>query len=129
MNIPRILIVDDELRVPAMLRFGLGRSGLFHIREENDPSHAVATARSFKPDVVVLKVPPPQKNHCDVSRQIESDPTLHGVPIVRFATMLPVEKPFHRSGVLFFNQSSDANRLIEVITQILARRHALCMAA
>ena len=52
----KILLVDDEAGFTQLLKMNLEKSGDFEVTIENDSTKAIATARSFQPDVVLLDV-------------------------------------------------------------------------
>lgn len=81
-NKPRILIVDDNPRFSHSARLILQESGQYVVCEENDAVSAVETARSFRPDLILLDLVMPQLDGAEVAAQVESDWALHGVPIV-----------------------------------------------
>ena len=81
-NKPRILIVDDNPRFSHSARLILQQSGQYVVCEENDAASAVETARSFRPDLILLDLVMPQLDGAEVAAQVESDWALHGVPIV-----------------------------------------------
>jgi len=81
-NEPRILIVDDNPRFSHSARLILQESGQYVVCEENDAASAVETARSFRPDLILLDLVMPQLDGAEVAAQVESDWALHGVPIV-----------------------------------------------
>ena len=78
----RILIVDDNPRFSHSARLILQESGQYVVCEENDAASAVETARSFRPDLILLDLIMPQLDGAQVATQLESDWALHGVPIV-----------------------------------------------
>jgi len=81
-NKPRILIVDDNPRFSHRTRLILQQSGQYVVCEENEAASAVETARSFRPDLILLDLVMPHIDGAEVAAQIESDWALHGVPIV-----------------------------------------------
>ena len=81
-NKPRILIVDDNPRFSHSARLILQESGQYVVCEENDAASAVETARSFRPNLILLDLVMPQLDGAEVAAQVESDWALHGVPIV-----------------------------------------------
>ena len=104
-NKPRILIVDDNPRFSHSARLILQESGQYVVCEENDAASAVETARSFRPDLILLDLVMPQLDGAEVAAQVESDWALHGVPIV-FATGL-VTRDEARNG-----QRIDGHRVV-----------------
>jgi two-component system, OmpR family, response regulator len=104
-NEPRILIVDDNPRFSHSARLILQESGQYVVCEENDAASAVETARSFRPDLILLDLVMPQLDGAEVAAQVESDWALHGVPIV-FVTGL-VTRDEARNG-----QRIDGHRVV-----------------
>jgi two-component system, OmpR family, response regulator len=104
-NKPRILIVDDNPRFSHSARLILQESGQYVVCEENDAASAVETARSFRPDLILLDLVMPQLDGAEVAAQVESDWALHGVPIV-FVTGL-VTRDEARNG-----QRIDGHRVV-----------------
>ena len=72
-NKPRVLIVDDNPRFSHSARLILQESGQYVVCEENDAASAVETARSFRPDLILLDLVMPQLDGAEVAAQIESD--------------------------------------------------------
>ncbi len=77
----RILIVDDEPSFTRIMRLNLEKAG-FEVREENQATNAVAAAREFKPNLVLLDVIMPAMDGGDIAAQIQKDRHLKGTPIV-----------------------------------------------
>lgn len=82
MDKKRILIVDDEASFTRMVKLNLEKTGGFEVREENRATSALATAREFKPDLILLDVVMPTLDGGDVAGQIEKDRHLRGTPVV-----------------------------------------------
>jgi CheY-like chemotaxis protein len=84
---PRILIVDNNSQFARSARLLLDRSGKYVACTVIDPRRALETARSFKPDLVLVDPIMPQEDGPEVAAQFEADWALHSVPIV-FVTSL-----------------------------------------
>jgi len=93
---PKILLVDDEEAFTKVTRLTL--TG-YEIRIENDSRRALASAREFRPDLILLDVMMPNFDGGDVAAQIRTDPQLKEVPIV-FLTALVTEKERVRRPVM-----------------------------
>lgn len=87
MKTKRILVVDDEPSVTRSLKLNLEGTLRYEVRTENDATHAVAAAREFHPDLILLDVVMPGLDGCDVSARIHADSELRDTPIV-FLTAL-----------------------------------------
>ena len=89
---PRILIVDNNWRYARSARVLLDRSGKYIACTVIDPRRALETARSFKPDLVLVDLIMPQEDGPEAAAQLEADWALHGVPIVFFTSLITAEE-------------------------------------
>jgi CheY-like chemotaxis protein len=94
---PRILIIDDNRDFTHSAKLALERAGRYSVWEENEPVRAHQTAQRVKPDLILLDIVMPETDGGQVAARIESDPTLHRIPVV-FLTAL-VTKAEVRSGL------------------------------
>ena len=78
----RILIVDDEQSLTTLLTLNLEEFGDYEVRVENWPEDALAAAREFKPNLILLDIIMPRLPGGNVAAQIDADPLLKGTPIV-----------------------------------------------
>jgi CheY-like chemotaxis protein len=78
----RILVVDDEQSLTTLLKLNLEEFGDYEVRVENWPEDALAAAREFKPDLILLDIIMPRLPGGNVAAQIDADPLLTGTPIV-----------------------------------------------
>lgn len=77
----RILAIDDDPDVTQGLRRLLEKNG-YTVREENDSTHALQTAREFQPHVVILDYLMPRVHGGDVAWQLASDPELGDAKVI-----------------------------------------------
>src|SRR3984893_10972067 len=89
---PRILIVDNNSRFARGARLLLDQSGKFVACTVIDPRRALETARSFKPDLVLVDLIMPQEDGPEVAAQLEANWALHGVPIVFLTSLITAEE-------------------------------------
>jgi CheY-like chemotaxis protein len=89
---PRILIVDNNSKFARSARLLLDQSGNYIACTVIDPRRALETARSFKPDLVLVDLIMPQEDGPEVAAQLEADWALHGVPIVFFTSLITAEE-------------------------------------
>ncbi len=78
----RILIIDDEASFARIVKLNLEKTGTFEVRVENKAAYAVASAREFKPDLILLDVIMPAMDGGDVANQIKRDRNLKGTPVI-----------------------------------------------
>lgn len=85
-------MIDDEPDVTLLVRLNLQKTGRYDVFEENQAKRALATARTCKPDLVLLDVMMPDLDGGDVLAQLKDDANLRNVPVVFLtATVLPEE--------------------------------------
>jgi DNA-binding response OmpR family regulator len=115
----RILIVDDEASFTRMVKLNLEKTGQFEVREENKATYAMAAAREFKPDLIVLDVIMPNLDGGDIFGQLQNDRHLKGTPVIFLtATVSPREagvKGFNSGGALFLAKPVTLENLISCI--------------
>jgi len=78
----RILVVDDEAGLTHMVKRGLEATGKFVVMEENEGGRAVAVAREFKPDLVILDVMMPEVDGATVAAELAETKDLKHVPVI-----------------------------------------------
>lgn len=84
----RVLVVDDEALFTELVSATLDRRGDYVTKAVNDPREAIAIARDFQPDVILLDVMMPEMDGGDVSRAIEADPMLRSVPVIMLTALI-----------------------------------------
>jgi CheY-like chemotaxis protein len=94
---PHILIIDNNRDFTYSAKLGLERTGLYSVWEENEPARAHRTAQRVKPNLILLDIAMPETDGGEVAARIQSDPTLHRIPVV-FLTAL-VTRAEARSGL------------------------------
>jgi DNA-binding response OmpR family regulator len=77
---PRILIVDDEPDLLAVLRFGLESEG-FEVIEASDGERGLEMARAERPDLLVLDLMLPRMDGYKVCRALKFDERYKRLPI------------------------------------------------
>ena len=89
---PRILIVDNNSQFARSARLVLDQSGKYVACSVVDPRRALETARSFKPDLVIVALIMSREHGIEVATQLEADWALHGVPIVFLTSLITAEE-------------------------------------
>jgi len=88
----RILIVDNSSQFTRSARLLLEQTGNYVACAVNDPRRALETARSFRPDLVLVDLIMPQADGSEVAAQLEADWALHSVPIVFVTSLITPEE-------------------------------------
>ena len=76
----RIMVIDDEIDFTHMVKMLLQMSGPYQVREVHAARAAVASARDFQPDVILLDCMMPEIDGGEVASQLEADPETSHIP-------------------------------------------------
>jgi CheY-like chemotaxis protein len=125
MNKTRILIVDDEVGVTRLVKLNLERRGPYEVRTENNGAIALATAREFRPDLIILDVVMPNMDGGEIAAQIQADPELKHVPMLFLTAIISKQDhangPLIRGGIRFIAKPITLAALVEAIEETLAQ--------
>ena len=77
----RILVVDDEPDAIELIRFNLKASG-YEVLTAEDGEEALANARKFSPDMILLDVMLPEIDGLEVCKILRRDPATASLPII-----------------------------------------------
>lgn len=119
-NKPKILIVDDQKDFTMVTRRSLTD---YDFCEENDSSRALETARTFRPDLILLDVNMPNLDGGDIAAQIRADSELKDIPIVFLTGMVTqqeAEKHTLLGGFPFIAKPVNREKLVQYIEKYLA---------
>lgn len=81
MKTKRVLIVDDETPLRALVRANLEVDGL-DVIEAVDGTEGINMMREAKPDLVLLDIMMPGKDGIEVLEEVAADPELRNIPII-----------------------------------------------
>ena len=87
----KVLIIDDEAAFTNIVKLTLEVKDGYEVCVENDPRLAIAAARKFRPDIVLLDVVMPGFDGGEVHTQFLADPLLKRIPIM-FLTAIVRQK-------------------------------------
>ena len=119
----RVLVVDNEVTSTRMVRLTLERSGLFDICEVNDPLTALATARRFQPNLVLLDIEMPGLDGSGVARQLREDKALRNVPILFMTSLITPEEADHQlyaAGSRVLAKPVTISKLMQSVAEMLS---------
>ena len=118
----RILIIDDEASFTRMVRLNLEKTGFFEVREENKATSALAAAREFRPDLILLDVIMPGMDGGDVAAQIHNDRSLKNVPVVFLTATVTAREAgtagLNSGGSLFLGKPISIEHLVQTINEM-----------
>ncbi|MDQ6940467.1 MAG: response regulator [Verrucomicrobiota bacterium] len=95
----KILLVDYEPRVTALVRRALEATGKYLIKEERDCRCAVKTARFFQPDLVLFDIAMNHPRATAAARELQTDPEFKDTPVV-FLGVNPATETAVSAGIL-----------------------------
>jgi two-component system phosphate regulon response regulator PhoB len=78
---PRVLVVEDEAPLVAMLRYNLEKEG-FAVDEASNGEEALAKIAEQRPDAVLLDWMLPLVSGIEVCRQLRRAPATRGIPVI-----------------------------------------------
>ena len=82
MDKARILVVDDEEPLTRILKLHLEHTERYEVRVENHGARALAAAREFRPDLVLLDVLMPDRTGQEIWEELRADPELRDVAVL-----------------------------------------------
>ena len=81
---PKILMVDDEVQLIAMVQMRLEANG-YEVITANDGEEGLAKAKSEKPDLIMLDVMMPKMDGYKVCGLLKNDTRYSKIPIILFS--------------------------------------------
>jgi len=121
----RILVVDDEVGFTRFLKLNLDGTGRYDTRVENCAREALAAAREFHPDLILLDVMMPGMDGGDVGARLQKDPVAKDIPIVFVTAAVQKGEVVSRHGVIgglhFVAKPVAFEDLLDVIEDRLSR--------
>ncbi len=78
----RVLMVDDEPSLTRLTKLNLEETGRYEVRVVNKAREALAAAREFHPDIVLLDIMMPDGNGGDLAADMREDAQLKDLPVV-----------------------------------------------
>ena len=115
----RILVVDDNIEFSELLISLLGQREGYEVRVINDPAQALATARKFAPDLILLDMVMPGLDGGDVRSQFRAAPEIKDVPVIFLTSIVDQsEVDAHQGqigGDFFLAKSVRADRLVRAV--------------
>lgn len=115
----KILLVDHEPKVTAVVRRALESTGNYLVKVEQDSRLALHAAPWFVPDLVLLDAAKGE----DVNRQLKSDPSLKDTPFLFLSGEVAPEKKVVTGGIVsgysFLATAVTLDDLIRCVGEIL----------
>jgi len=121
----RVLIIDVEASFTRVLKLNLHDTGHYTAETVNDPAQALAVARDFSPDVILLDVMMPGVDGGELAARLQASSKLKDTPIVFLtAAVKRNETTLHQGridGLPFIANPDDFQEVIDCIENQLRR--------
>ena len=120
------MVVDDDPDVRLLVRSFLSREN-GDVIEATTGAEALALAREQRPDLVLLDLRLPGMDGHAVLRELRSDPSFSGLPVVvvsAFADRSSIDAAFAEGATRYVTKPFDRDELIEVIAEEIRRARA-----
>jgi len=88
----KILVIDDLKGMTHLLKQNLEATNRFIVRTENTGTNAVAIAREFQPDLIILDIMMPEISGDEVAAKFKEDIRLKHIPVVFFSSLVKKEE-------------------------------------
>ncbi len=96
----KILIVDDEQTFTEMVKLNLEETRKFEVRTENKGTKALAAAREFNPDIILLDIIMPDMTGSEAAEKLKDDPFTKNIPIVFLTAVVTKEEEKKGNGII-----------------------------
>jgi len=116
----RILVVDNEPAETRLVKLRLEATGLYEVFTENRGSFAVAAARKFKPDLILLDILMPDLPGSEVATALHEDPALAHIKVIFLTSMLKEGQEQKSGANIAIGKPSSSEELLAVVTQAFA---------
>ncbi|MDD5259124.1 MAG: response regulator [bacterium] len=121
----KILLVDDAADIVTVIRMRLESSG-YEVIVARDGKEALNTARSLRPDLIVLDLMLPGMDGFHVARMLKYDAQYKDIPIIMLTAK--AGESDRKTGAevgadAFMNKPFEAEKLLAKIRELLAARN------
>jgi CheY-like chemotaxis protein len=117
----KVLIIDDEAAFTNIVKLTLEVKDGYEVCVENDPRMAIAAARKFRPDIVLLDVVMPGLDGGEVHTQFLADPLLKRIPIMFLTAIVRQKEVDEHKGMIggsfYIAKPVTADGLIDAIKE------------
>lgn len=119
----RVLMVDDEVGFTNLAKMSLEKTGKYAVRVENAGEKAVAAAREFRPELILLDIVMPGKDGGEVLAELQATPETQGIPVAFLTATVSIKGVADRKnkigGLPFIAKPVSPKELMDEIEMIL----------
>jgi DNA-binding response OmpR family regulator len=117
----KILVIDDEPEITEIVQAFLVNAG-YMVKIENSSTAGMESAKSFKPDLILLDIMMPVMDGYEVCAKLKKDPQTMGIPVL-FLTGKDAKDDagmsFKSGGDLFIKKPFSCERLLNMVKVVL----------
>ncbi len=117
----KILVVDDDPKLSRLVATILDRVGGYDVVEENRPFAALATARHYQPDMILLDVDMPGKDGGTISRELAGDVALSKVPVLFVTSLISANESGLHNGARYLAKPVNPQLLLDTVRSLCPR--------
>ncbi len=121
MRFTRILLVDDDAELCALLKVKLEKTGNFSVDYVNAPLEAHSRAKYLGPDnidIFVLDIDMPDMSGGELAELIAEDPAFAHIPVMFLSSLVTPQEAVHAQEHRRFPVLSKGNTLRELVEAI-----------
>lgn len=117
----KILVIDDEPEITEIIQAFLVNAG-YMVKIENSSTAGLETAKSFRPDLILLDIMMPVLDGYEVCSRLKKDPQTMNIPVL-FLTGKDAKDDagmsFKAGGDLFIKKPFSCERLLNMVKVVL----------
>jgi CheY-like chemotaxis protein len=122
----RILVIDDEPGITMMMKLNLEKSGRYTVQTQNDALTALAAARAFQPDLILLDIVMPGKDGGELLSELQADEELKSIPVVFLTATMTAHAVEVRKGnirgIPVIAKPVEPKKLIQRLEEVLKQK-------
>ncbi len=119
-NRARIVVIDDDVVVRALLKLHLSSAGYDVLEAEDAVAGGYLVLRS-SPDLIISDVDMPYMDGYELTAALKSDPRTQEIPVVLLSAHDDVQDARKLGVVAYLRKPILANRLLEVVALFTTR--------
>lgn len=123
----KILVVDDERDILALLRFQLGMQH-YQVLTASTGEQAIAKAVEEQPDLITLDIVLPDRSGFSVLRELKARPETSHIPVIILSVVQDETSGYHLGAVDYVVKPIDKERLLQGISTVLDSKEKVLIA-
>jgi PAS domain S-box-containing protein len=123
----KVLVVDDERDIVALLRHQLGTHG-YHVLTASTGAQAIARAIEEQPDLITLDILLPDRHGFEVLRELKSDARTAHIPVIVLSVVQDETSGYRLGAVDHIVKPIDERRLLDSMARALSHKGKILIA-